>query len=78
MYKVTKSGNDQYYLEEQLAEGLTCHADVFHPSTLATQSMVFRWQPGIHLFFSNFGAITNYLGIFCCSRSGLGSRILHF
>nr|XP_019570814.1 PREDICTED: uncharacterized protein LOC109436582 [Rhinolophus sinicus] len=55
MYKVTKSGNDQYYLEKQLTEGLTRHAHVFHLSTLATQSMVFRWQPGIRLFFSNFG-----------------------
>lgn len=31
MYKVSKLRNDQYYLEEQVAEGIMRHAEVFHP-----------------------------------------------
>lgn len=78
MYKVTKLANDQYHLEERIAEGIMCHAEVFHLLPLLLKVWSSDSSTGIHVFFSNFRVITDHLRSFCCHKSGMGPTILRF
>lgn len=53
MYKVTKLANDQYHLEERIAEGIMCHAEVFHLLPLLLKVWSSDSSTGIHVFLVN-------------------------